>query len=344
MKKMFAIVFSMTFFVTSCGGSSKTVGSIENNTSSKNTENDDSIILDFGITAGVKSNEYYALKHLDELLIEKSDGALKLNIYPDSQLGEDIEMIEKCMNGELDMTFAETGRLGEWVPDAEIFQLPYIFDNFEELQSLLFDSEEGQALLSKFEEELSFVFLDTAYNGTREVTSNFPIESVYDMEGMKLRVPNAKANIEAVRNIGAIPVVVPYVEVYKALQTGEVDGQGNPLSSIKASKFYEVQSHIALTNHILNDQGYLISKSTYNSLPTNLREILVEAVQETTEYHSQLFMEDESNLIDFFKGEGVVVTNPDMSDAKAMMQPSYDRYLSECSEVGQALYDKLMNE
>ncbi len=346
MKKLLACILATSFIFTSCGagGSATTedTGATASDSSSDTTTGEP-IVLEFGMTSGVQSNEYKAVEFLNETLKEKSNGQLELNIFPDAQLGDDRAMIDQVMAGQLDMTFGETGRLGLWVKEAEIFQLPYVFDDYEDLRSSLFDTEEGQALIQKLEDENNIMLVDTAYNGTRQTTSNFPIETIDDMKGMKLRVPNAQANLEFATNIGASPTPMAFSEVYLALQTNAVDGQENPLSAIKTSKFYEVQSYIAMTNHILNDQGYLVSKQTYDSLSPELQTILIESIKEACAYHTALFQEDEANLIEFFKGEGVTITYPDTSGARAMMQPSYDRYLSESGEEGQKLYDAIMN-
>lgn len=338
MKRLVAGLLTTTLFLTSCGGDT-----VESNDGDKGTtDNNETFVLEMGITPGIQSNEYKAVSFLGETIEEKSDGRLELKIFPDAQLGDDRAMLDQCSAGQLDLALGETGRLGLWVKEAELFQLPYVFESYDDLRDALFETQEGQDLIQKFEDEQNWIFVDTAYNGTRQTTSNFPIESIEDMKDMKLRVPNAQANLEFATNIGAAPTPMAFSEVYLALQTNAVDGQENPLSAIKSSKFYEVQSHIAMTNHILNDQGYIISKETYDSLPADLQDILVESIKEATEYHTSLFEDDEAALLEFFKENGVTITEPDMKDARAMMQPSYDRYLSESGEAGQKLYDALM--
>lgn len=345
MKRLLATLLASTLLMTSCSGKDTAdSGAAPADTNPATTVETpaETIVLEFGMTSGVQSNEYKAVEFLNEKLKEKSNGALELNIFPDAQLGDDRAMIDQCMAGQLDMTFGETGRMGLWVKEAELFQLPYVFDDYEDLRTSLFETEEGKALVQKFADEKNILLIDTAYNGTRQTTSNFPIETIEDMKGMKLRVPNAQANLEFATNIGASPTPMAFSEVYLALQTNAVDGQENPLSAIKTSKFYEVQTNIAMTNHILNDQGYLVSKKTYDSLSPELQTVLTESIKEAVAYHTGIFEEDEANLVEFFKNEGVEITEPDMSAARAMMQPSYDRYLSESGEAGQKLYDALI--
>lgn len=121
------------------------------------------------------------------------------------------------------------------------------------------------------DKDLGVTLLSQAYNGTRQTTSNRAINSIADMKGLKLRVPNAATNLAYAKYVGASPTPMAFSEVYLALQTNAVDGQENPLAAVQAQKFYEVQKFLAMTNHILNDQLYLVSNETYKELPEDLQ-------------------------------------------------------------------------
>lgn len=306
-----------------------------------NKDNADKIKLKMGIVPGVQSNEYKAAKKLSEDLANKTKGEITLEIFPDSQLGDDREMLEQVSAGQLDIAFAESGRLGLWIKEAEIFQLPYIFDNFEHLKRSLFDSEEGKKLIEKAKKEQGWLILGDAYNGTRQTSSNRAINKLEDMKGMKLRVPNAYANLSYAKYIGTSPTPMAFTEVYLALQTNAVDGQENPLSAIKTSKFYEVQKYIALTNHIINDQCYIVSDKTYKKLSEDHKRILKETIVEASEYHTRLFIEDEKTLIEFFEQNGVTITKPSLENVNIMMKPIYDEYISKNGEIGKDLYNSI---
>ena len=144
------------------------------------------------------------------------------------------------------------------------------------------------------------------------------------MEGLKLRVPTAPANLNYAKYSGASPTPMAFSEVYLALQTNSVDGQENPLSAIRAQKFYEVQPYLAMTNHIINDQLYLVSNSTMEMLPEDLQNVVKEAAEAAAEYHTKLFVDEEAGLKDFFKSNGVTITEPNTDEFKAAMQPVYD--------------------
>lgn len=297
--------------------------------------------LKFGMTPGVQSNEYKAIKGLADYVDTESNGRLIIKIYPDSQLGDDREMISQVKEGSLDLTLAETGRLGLWVKEAEVFQLPYVFNDYKHLKKSLFETGEGQELLKKFEDNNNWKILTNAYNGSRQTSSNRAITSIGDMSGMKLRVPNAKANLDYAKHVGASPTPMAFTEVYLALQTNAVDGQENPLSAIKSSKFYEVQSHIAMTSHIINDQNYIIGKSVWNKLPENLQKILATGVENAGNKHTAMFVEDERNLIDYFKENGVVITTPSIEPFKAALEPVHNEYVKNNGSIGKNLVEAI---
>lgn len=297
--------------------------------------------LKFGLVPGIQSNEYKAVKELADYVEKESKGRLTIKIYPDSQLGDDREMISQVQEGSLDLVLAESGRLGLWVKEAEIFQLPYVFSDYDHLKRSLYDTQEGQALLKKFREENNWRILTNAYNGTRETSSNMPINSIEDMKGMKLRVPNAQANLDYAKNVGAAPTPMAFTEVYLALQTNAVDGQENPLSAIKSSKFYEVQDYIAMTHHIINDQNYIVSEKLYTTLPEDLQNILTEGTIKAGESHTSMFVKDEKDLINYFEEKGVSITSPELSSFRTALEPVHKAYVEANGETGRKLLDAI---
>lgn len=178
----------------------------------------------------------------------------------------------------------------------------------------------------KINNELGITILAQGYNGTRQTTSNKAINSINDMKGLKLRVPTAPANLNFAKYSGASPTPMAFSEVYLALQTHSVDGQENPLSAIRAQKFYEVQPYLAMTNHIINDQLYIVSNMTMEMLPADLQEVVKQAAEDAANYHTKLFVDEEASLKDFFKSNGVTITEPNTDEFKAAMQPVYDEY------------------
>ena len=291
--------------------------------------------LKMGMTAGTSQNEYKAAEVFAKELKKRSNGEIELKLYPNAQLGkDDLAMMQQLEGGALDFTFAETGRFSTFFPEAEVFTLPYMIKDFNHMKKAV-NTKFGKDLFKKVHDKKGMTVLAQAYNGTRQTTSNKAIKSLADMKGMKLRVPGAAANLAYAKYTEAAPTPMAFSEVYLALQTNAVDGQENPLSTIKAQKFYEVQKYLAMTNHILNDQLYLVSNVTMEELPENLQKVVKESAEVAAEYHTKLFMDEEKSLKDFFKSKGVTITEPNLVDFKKAMKPFYDEYIKKNGKVGE---------
>lgn len=188
--------------------------------------------LKMGMQASVGSVEYSSAKMLADKVEELSKGEIKIALYPSAQLGDDRAMLQQLTYGDLDITYAEFGRMGLWIPRAEAVTLPYVARDFDHLRRM-FDSDFGQSIREEMLSKFNWRALDTWYNGTRETTSNRPLNSIEDFKGLKLRVPNAKPNLNYAKLSGASPTPMAFSEVYLALQTNAVDGQENPLPRSK---------------------------------------------------------------------------------------------------------------
>src|SRR5699024_7587001 len=254
MKKsiLFFLGFVMLLVMSACGDSSSADGD--------DSGGDGEYELKFGMQPNQQSNEYKAAEHLKEYVEDESDGKMTVTIYPDAQLGDDLEMLGQLQDGSLDITFAEMGRFGEWIPRAELLQVPYVIDDFDHMKRVVYDTDYGKELREELIEEQGMRVVDSAYNGTRVTSSNKKIEELSDMEGLKIRVPEADTLLDYAEYTGAEPTPMNLDEVYLALQTNQVDGEENPLSAIEANSFDEVQDYIALTNHVVNDNSYVVSE------------------------------------------------------------------------------------
>ena len=290
------------------------------------------VTLKIGFQANAGSNEYAAAELLAQKANEYSNGTITVEIFPGGQLGDDRAMIDQVAAGALDMTYSETGRLGLWEAELEIFGYPFAFDDFDHLMRTLNDTEYGKAINAKLEAR-GWKILANAYNGTRHTTTNKAINSIEDMKGLKLRVPNAAANLAFAEFSGAAATPMPFAEVYLALKTNAVDGQENPLSTIDAQKFYEVQPYCALTGHIINDNNYIISKIVFDKLSPAQQEAITKATVEAAEFHTNKFAEDETALIAKFEEQGMTITTPDKAAFREACAPMYEEYVAKYGDA-----------
>ena len=306
MKKMIALLVLIAvglFTLAGCGGSGGGGGSGA-------PAEDKPVTLKLGFQANSSSSEYKAAELLKEKAAEYSNGTITVEIYPGGQLGDDRAMIDQVAAGALDMVFAETGRLGLWEPELEIFSYPFAFDDFDHLMRTLTETEYGKGISEKLEAR-GWKILADAYNGTRQTTSNL-----------------AFANYS-----GAAATPMPFAEVYLALKTNAVDGQENPLSTIDAQKFYEVQDYCALTGHIINDNNYIISKIIFDKLSPAQQEAITKATVEAAEFHTKTFQDDEETLIAKFEEQGMTITTPDRAAFREACAPMYDEYVEKYGDA-----------
>lgn len=297
--------------------------------------------LSFGMQWNTNSIGYEAAEKFAKEVAEKSGGKIEVKLFPNGQLGDDRKMIEQLSDGALDFTYAESGRFQIFYPVAEVFSLPYMIANFDVAHKALFETDFGKDLLKKIHDNQHITVLAQGYSGTRETTSNRPINSIEDMKGLKLRVPNAASNLAYAKYTGATPTPMAFSEVYLALQTNAVDGEENPLPTIQAQKFYEVQKYLAMTNHILNDQLFLASNATLASLPEDLREVVKTAAKNALDYNTQKFQEQEQSLQEQFKKAGMTITYPDLKPFKEAMKPYYDEFVKKNGDEAKVAVEQI---
>ena len=281
--------------------------------------------LRFGMQASITSIEYRAAKHAAMTLKQLSGGSLTISLYPDAQLGDDSEMLEQVSMGDLDITHTQLGRIGDWIPRAKVTELPYTIRDFEHIKSI-YNSAWGKQLRQEMIDKYRWHPIAISYFGTRQTTSNRKINSIADFKGLKLRVPNAKPMLDFAKYAGAFPLPIAFSEVYLALQTKAVDGQENPLPTVKAKKFYEVQKYIAMTNHMVQDIVTVVSEATYQKLSDEDRKLLEQSLQVGANHMANAVFDGEADLIEFFQQQGVIVTTPDLTPFKAAMKPIYDQF------------------
>lgn len=280
--------------------------------------------LRLGFQMNEDSQEYKTALKFKEKVAELSYGAIDIKLFPNGMLGDDIKMIDSVSKGTLDITFGEMGRLGLWVNEAEIFGYPFAFDDFDHLKRTL-DSDFGKGLKEKLLEK-GIRILSTGYNGSRHTTSNKPIYSIIDMRGMNLRVPKSLINKNFAKYSGANPIIIDFKDVYNSLKTNVIDGQENPLPTIEAQKFYEVQKYCALTSHIINDNNFMISEKSFQKLSPKHQQIIIDAAIYASNYQTELVREKEAELKELLKSQGITFTTPNRQPFKEACRPMYKEY------------------
>ncbi|NNU45459.1 TRAP transporter substrate-binding protein [Ramlibacter montanisoli] len=245
-----------------------------------------------------------------ELVKARTSGRIEVQVAPSAQLGDDAAMVTALRTGALDLSANSQGAVAGAVPEYAAYGMPFLFSSPAQAFRLL-DGPLGKELADKSAEK-GLVVLGYWDNGIRQMTnSKRAITSVEDMKGLKMRTPPDATLVDIMQALGAEAQQIKFAELYVALQQGVVDGQENPLMNIHASKLYEVQKHLALTNHQFQMTPLLVSKRTWDRLNAADRKALTDAAAEATALQRKLSQEADDKLIAELKAKGVQVTTVD---------------------------------
>jgi tripartite ATP-independent transporter DctP family solute receptor len=276
------------------------------------------------------SNNYQGALEFQKRLAELSGGELTVKLFPASQLGDFKAMTAMVQAGELDIVINGYPDMSYIIPELNLVGAPYVVDDFDHLKEIV-AGPWGQEMDAKMAEQ-GVTMIDLWYYGTRQTTSNKAINSIDDMAGLRMRTPNVPFLIAYAEAVGATPAPVAFAEVYLALQTNQVDAQENPLPTIDAMKFYEVQDHIAMTDHFIASSAVLISNDTWASLSDEEKGWVQEAIEAGGVVANDLTFGQEESLIAAFKERGLTITEPDLEPFRAAMKPYYDKLEAEFGE------------
>ena len=238
-----------------------------------------------------------------QLAEERSKGRVKVEVYPNSQLYKDKEELEALQLGAVQMlapSLSKFGPLG--AKQFEMFDLPYIFQTEEQFVQVT-RGKIGQSLLTSLESK-SIKGLAFWSGGFHVFSANKPLRKPDDLKGLKMRIPSSKVLEASLRTMGALPQVMPFSEVYQAMQSGVVDGTENILSSYTSQKYYEVQKHIVLTNHTHTGYALIVNKKFWDGLAPDLQAVLNTAVKQATDYEEQLVAQENRDALAELKASG----------------------------------------
>ncbi|MBR0557851.1 sialic acid TRAP transporter substrate-binding protein SiaP [Ciceribacter sp. L1K23] len=248
-----------------------------------------------------------------EEIAKRTEGRYKIEVFPASQLGKEADINQGLKLGTVDIIISGSSFAARDYKPIGVTYYPYIFRDPSHLLAYT-KSDIFKRLTKGYEEATGNHITAVTYYGTRHTTSNRPIASCADMQGLKIRVPDVPAYLAMPRACGANTTPIAFAEVYLALQNGTVEAQENPLTTIEAKKFYEVQKNIILTGHIVDHLNTVVSKSRWESLSDEDKQIFTEVMQEAASRATKIIEERENGLVADFKAKGINVTEVDRAD------------------------------
>jgi C4-dicarboxylate-binding protein DctP len=261
------------------------------------------ILIKFSHVVAQNTPKGQAADYFKKLVDERTKGRVKIEVYPNSQLYKDKEEMEALQLGAVQMlapSLAKFAPLG--VKDFEVFDLPFIFDNYQELHKVT-QGPVGAKLLAKLEPKgiHGLAYWD---NGFKVMSANKPLKTPADFKGQKMRIQSSKVLDTQMRSMGAIPQVMAFSEVYQALQTGVVNGTENPPSNLYTQKMYEVQKYVTLSDHGYLGYAVIVNKKFWAELPADIRTILEGAMKDATKFANDVAKKDNDEALAAVKKSG----------------------------------------
>ncbi|WP_295608254.1 TRAP transporter substrate-binding protein [uncultured Lamprocystis sp.] len=261
------------------------------------------IAIKFSHVVAADTPKGKAAERFAQLAKEKTQGRVEVTVYPNSTLYKDKEEMEALQLGAVQMlapSLAKFGPLG--VKEFEVFDLPYIFDGYDQLHQVT-EGPIGKELLGKLADKgvLGLAFWD---NGFKVMSANKPLKDPKDFRGLKMRIQSSKVLDAQMRALGANPQVMAFSEVYQALQTGVVDGTENPPSNLYTQKMFEVQKFVTNSEHGYLGYAVIVNKAFWDGLPADIREALDEAMAEATVYANEIAKQENIDALAKVKASG----------------------------------------
>lgn len=301
----------------------------------------DPIIIKFSHVVAPQTPKGKGAEKFKELAEKYTDGAVKVEVYPNSQLYKDKEEVEALQLGAVQMlapSLAKFGPLG--AKEFEVFDLPFIFPDKAALRKIT-DGEIGKSMLKSLESKgvLGLAYWD---NGFKMMTANKPFKTPEDMLGLKLRIQSSKVLESQMKAWGALPQVMAFSEVYQGLQTGVVDGTENTPSNVYTQKTHEVQKYGVFTDHGYIGYAVITNKKFWEGLPADIRTKLEKAMAEATVHANEVAQKDNDDAVAEMKKSGKIeLSTPTAQERKAWAAGAAAVHQEMAGRVGKDLMESI---
>jgi tripartite ATP-independent transporter DctP family solute receptor len=327
------ILLSLSFMLTGCGDSGE-------DTAGPTPENPIVIRLAH-VLAEDHASHITLVNTFKKDVEEKSEGRIKVEVYPNAQLGSDRQAIEAVSLGSLEMAAVGGAVLSGFVEDFMVLDLPFLFPTREAAHKAL-DGELGAALNEALQTQ-GIINLGTGEGGFRNITNSVrPIIKPEDLKGIKIRTMENPIHMATFKAYGANPTPMAFGELFTALQQKTVDAQENPISIIYTAKFNEVQKYLTLSGHVYGTVPLIINKDFYEGLPEDLQAIISDAAVHWVEVHRETANEQDTKYVSDLEAAGMEITKLTPEQKQAFIdaaQPVYDDFIKQYGEKGQKLIE-----
>lgn len=352
MKKKFSLVMAavltLSLALSACGGSSSSSGSSTGGSSASSASGSaaapstGAVTLRLGHVVADGSSLDKGLDKFAELVNEKSGGSVKVEVYPNSQLGDNTSMAEQLQFGSLDMMAPSVAALSGFTTSTAVFDLPYLFKNEAAAEEVL-DGEIGDKVAEGLVSS-GFQVIGWMTQSWRHVTCNKEVHAPADMAGLKIRVMDSEYHLAHFNALGCSAIPMAFSEVYTALQQGTIDAQENPYTNIVNSRFYEVQDYVIQTAHIYDACPVIVSKITWDKLSDDQKAAIQEAVDEAVTWERAEVKADDEAYRKVVEDSGTTVVDLSEDERNAFrtaVESVYQTFYKAYGDEGKATVEAI---
>ncbi len=278
--------------------------------------------------------QIYAEKFAEEV-DRLSDGRIKIQVYANSTLGGDRELLESCKDGDIPFVVQNTAPQVTFMPDLAVFDVPCAFENLDECRKVL-DDQEFSSLISDVYESGGYQLLGVADQGFRVMSTNKAVHTIDDFKGQKIRTMENPFHLAFWKSIGANPTPMSFAEVYIGLQQHTIDAQENPYEVIVSNRLYEQQDYVVETNHLPHLITLIMNDEFFKDMPAEDQQIMKEAAASATEYARQASDDRIADRVRTIEESGTQILKID--------EDTYQAIVDESSEVRDSIQSKVDSE
>ncbi|MCA1974555.1 MAG: TRAP transporter substrate-binding protein [Caenispirillum sp.] len=261
----------------------------------------------------------------------KLPGKVVVEVYPNSQLFNDDNVIEAMLLGDVHLAAPSLSKFEDYTKAYQVFDLPFLFKDLAEVDKFQ-QSPKGQELLQSMEDK-GLLGLGYWHNGMKQMSANKPLRLPEDAKGLKFRIQPSDVLEAQFDQLGAVPIKKPFSEVFTLLQTNAIDGAENPWSNIYSQKFHEVQDYITETNHGVLDYLLVTSAEFWNGLPADIRPVLDECIAQATKVGNDkaldIAMADRDKIKAAGTSEIIQLTDEELAKWQEAMRPVWEKFESD---------------
>jgi tripartite ATP-independent transporter DctP family solute receptor len=258
-------------------------------------------------------------------ITERTGGKVTVSIAAGGTTGSWEESIEALQIGTNDMVLESIGTLDRYDPLPGVEAFPYLIRDLDHFRAVYYGPV-GEDFSDEVAERTGFKIVGAGYRGARKLSANRAVESVEDLAGLRLRVPPLRMYTRTWELLGASAVPMPATEIFTALQQGVIDGQENPLEFIHSFRFYEVQSHVMDTDHVIGAMTFIFDQGRFDSFSPELQEILIEEGRNAMLWGTEQMVERESEYRRMLEAEGVTLISPDLAPFREALVPIREEF------------------